>query len=414
MISSIADQALSLHDLLATIHGLVDDTFPAAMWVRCEVLAAHQKAKGYWVLQVQDPETGRESNAQVMVWKRDVPRVIGHFVRVTGQPLAAGMQILLQVRVAFSPQWGLSLTAEAIDPGFTLGQAHLETERIRAAVKNQGIWDSNRKLDAPVSFCRVALVAPGGSAGLGDVQVETRALEQAGLCEFEVHLAAFEGRNAVQELVEALARFTDADAYDAVCLVRGGGGTSGIQTLDHQSIIEAVCRCPIPVIVGIGHERDHTLLDEVAFLSLGTPSKAIGHITHKLVQQAQGGQEAWLAVEQTVQQRLEEAHSRTRSLHEESLRRVTQGLAQAEQGVARCQQELRHRSERLVEQAEQTTQAWIREALGLGPGATLSRGYAWVSGPHGPITHASDARRAPHLILHFADGDVGTQPDVPS
>jgi exodeoxyribonuclease VII large subunit len=412
MTSSPADQALSLNDLMATLHGLVEDTFPAALWVRCEVVSAQQKPKGYWVLQVQDSEAGREANAQIMVWRNAVPRVIGHFIKVMGQPLKAGMQILLQVRVGFSPQWGLSLTAEAIDPAFTLGQAHMETERIRAAIKHQGIWEANRKLPAPLSFCRVALVAPGGSAGLGDVQVETHALEQAGLCEFDVHLASFEGKNAVRELVETLERFTDDQAYDAVCLVRGGGGTAGIQTLDHQAIVEAVCRCPIPVIVGIGHERDHTLLDEVAFLSLGTPSKAIGHITHALIQQAQASQEAWLAVEQTVRQRLEEAHNRARALQEEAWRRATQGLATAEQGLASLRQEIRHRSERLVELANQSTEALVREAVGLGPGATLARGYAWVSGPEGPITQAAQARQAPHLILHFADGDMGTQPEV--
>lgn len=411
MDSSPSDQALSLDDLLSTIGALVKDTFPVPIWVRCEVKAALAKPKGFWVLEVQDPDLGRQAQARVMVWRHAVPRVIQHFAQTVGQALSPGMQILLRVKVEYSAEWGLSLIAEGIDPDFTLGQAHLETERVRGALKAQGLWERNRRLPAPPTFCRVALIAPGGSAGLGDVQVETRRLEAAGLCRFDVHLAAFEGPNAVREIVDTLNGLNDPTAYDAICLVRGGGGTSGIQTLDQQPIVEAVCRCPIPVFVGIGHERDHTLLDEVAFLSLGTPSKAIGHITHTLMQQAQAAQEAWVAIEQTVRQRLDDAEQRTRALREETHRRAEQGLAQAELAMERLHQEMALRSGRLLERAEEDSQALMREALGLGPASTLARGYVWVSGPQGPITQAHHARAADHLTLHFADGDVATHPE---
>lgn len=408
-----AEQAIALGDLLAVLSGMVEDAFPLPMWIRCEIVSAQPKPKGYWVLQIQDPDRGRQAQAQVMVWRQAVPRVVGHFAQVTGQPLAAGMQILLQVRLAYSGQWGLSLTAEGIDPEFSVGQAQREAERIRGALKAAGVWDLNRHLPAPLGFSRVALVAPGGSAGLGDVQAETARLEKLGLCAFDVHLAAFEGPNAEREIVDALGRLTDPQRYDAVCLVRGGGGTAGLQTLDTRATVEAVCRCPIPVLVGIGHERDHTLLDEVAFLSLGTPSKVVGHLLHTIVQQAQRMQEAWMTTVQVTQQHLEEATLRTRTHYQEVQQRAAQGLHAAEQQVARDWQETGHLSRRLVERAEDTAVALVQEALGLGPQAALARGFAWVSGPRGPITRAAAAAACSQLTLHFADGDTPVQPENP-
>ena len=215
--TTLAEQSIELGDLLATLEGMVAESFPFPLWIRCEIVAAHAKPKGYWVLQIQDTERGRQAQAQVMVWRQAVPRVVGHFAHVTGRALEAGMQVLLQIRLAYSPQWGLSLTAEAIDPEFSVGQAQRELERVRGVLKTKGLWDLNRRLTAPLGFSRVALVAPGGSAGLGDVQAETARLEKLGLCQFETHLAAFEGPRAEQEIVNVLERLHNPERYDAVC-----------------------------------------------------------------------------------------------------------------------------------------------------------------------------------------------------
>lgn len=411
--ASTSPEHIGLHDLLATLGGLVEASFPLPLWVKCDVVSALAKPKGYWVLQVQDSDLGRQAQAQVMVWRSAIPRVITHFERQTGQRLQAGMQILLQVSVRFSPEWGLSLTAERIDPAFTVGQAQLAVDRIRAAVQAKGLWDANRRLPAPLTFSRVALVAPGGSAGLGDVQAETQRLEAAGLCRFDVTLAAFEGVNAVREVTQALQAFTDPTAYDVVCVIRGGGGSAGLQTLNDQGVVEALCRCPIPVLVGMGHERDRSLLDEVAHLSLGTPSKVVGHITHTLIQQARDIEDHWAHMTQAVHRHLELAQHRVQALNEEAQRHALAGVVQAEQAVAHHWQELRHRSWQWVERAEQRTEGWMREALGLGPAHTLARGYAWVQGPEGPLTHAAAAQQAPVLTLHFADGAVRARPEIP-
>jgi exodeoxyribonuclease VII large subunit len=403
---------IGLHDLLATLGGLVESSFPMPLWVNCEVVSALAKPKGYWVLQVQDSERGRQAQAQIMVWRSALPRVVTHFERTTGQRLAAGMQILLQVSVRFSPEWGLSLTAERIEPAFTVGQAQLEADRIRAAVMAKGLWEANRRLPAPLTFARVALIAPGGSAGLGDVQADTRRLEAAGVCRFDTHLAAFEGVNAVREVTQVLRSFTDPTAYDAVCLIRGGGGTSGLLTLNHQDVVEAICRCPIPVLVGMGHERDRSLLDEVAHLSLGTPSKVVGHLTHTVIQQVRQIEDSLTQLTQLAKQRLEDAEHRAGALWEETHRVALAGVHQAEQTVTQTWHDLRHRSWQWVERAEVHTENLMRETLGLGPAHTLERGYAWVQGPDGPITCAKAARTAPTLTLHFADGAVGAHPET--
>ena len=327
--STPADDSLSLFDLLATLQGVVEDLFPAPLWVRCEILAAHPRAKGYWRLQVQDPNVGPEAAAEVLVWRTHVPAVIQRFERMTGQPLQAGMQVLLQVKVQHSPRWGFSLTAQAIDPAFTLGLAQLEQKRIRQALEAEGLWQAQHRLPPPEGFTQVLLLAPDGSAGLGDVQREAERLQQAGLCRFEVHAAPFEGPQAVPRLTAWFEQWTTPEAYDAILMVRGGGGTAGIQTLNHESLVRAVCRCPIPVIVGIGHERDHTLLDEVAFAQFGTPSKAIGHLTQTILEQARQAQNDWQTLEQGVARRLDQMQNELDRLNETGQHRAWQLLDEA-------------------------------------------------------------------------------------
>lgn len=430
-----AEESLSLFDLLNTLQGVVEDVFAAPLWIRCEVIAAHPRAKGYWRLQVQDPVAGGEATAEVMVWRTQVPAIIHRFERMTGHPLGAGMQVLLQVKVNFSPKWGLGLTAQAIDPAFTIGQAQMEQDRIRRTLQEEGLWQLQQRLPIPASFSHVALIAPDGSAGLGDVMRETERMETSGLCEFEVLLSPFEGPRAVTSLVALLEGLTDPTHYDAVLMVRGGGGTAGIQTLNHEALVRALCKCPIPVFVGIGHERDHTLLDEVAFGSLGTPSKAVGHIASTVVAQAQEALALWATVQQHTQRRLSDLshqvnqlerdlHQGARQLLEQAERQVghhhdqiheraERNLERAENELGQAYREIQTGSERLLERAQTSSEALIQEALTLGPQATLGRGYAWVSGPTGnAITSAIQARQTPTLTLHFKDGPLSARPEI--
>jgi exodeoxyribonuclease VII large subunit len=155
--------------------------------------------------------------------------------------------------------------------------------QIRTALSREGVIDRNRQLASPTEFCRVAVISPDGAAGLGDFKRDADILASAGLCSFNYQSARFQGLDAAIDIKNRLLSVLDAQKddlprYDAICIIRGGGSVTDLYWLNDLDLAMAVCNCPFPILTGIGHERDNTILDEIANRRFDTPSKVIGHI----------------------------------------------------------------------------------------------------------------------------------------
>lgn len=382
----LAQFLLGVGDTLRQFHG-------RPQWIRCEVAFVQAKAKGYWVLGLQETDgQGRKlAAAEALVWSQDADRVLGLFERATGEPLAAGMQILLRVELSFSPEWGLRLLGKGIDPRWTVGEAEQARQRLRRALEAEGLWELQRRLPAPADFTRVAVVAPEGSAGVEDFLREADRLAAHGLCAFEVFHAPFEGDNAPRLLPDALVR-AGAAAVDAVVVVRGGGAASGIAWLNHEAIVRAAAALPVPLITGIGHERDRTLLDDLAHTACGTPSKAAGHLVQAIVERARRAEQTWEHLGSVARARLDRADAQVDQVR----------TAVVHQALGRLDQQATH-----------VDGLW-RESVGMGPSATLERGYALVSNAAGKlIRRAADVPAHAPLTLRFADGTATVSPSPP-
>lgn len=385
---------LSLAEFLEQIGHTIATHHRGPTWIRAEIVSAEARSKGYWVLEIQDTDAkGKKiASSSVMVWYRQVPTVIHYFKRATGHDLAPGMRVLLQVEATFSQEWGFRLTAQAIDPSWTLGQAQQELDRIRQSLQAEGVWSLNKNLPPPLDFTHVAVIAPDGSAGLGDFWKEAHVLAQANICQFTVFKAAFEGPNAVRDIpaifdaIHTQHQALPAPQFDAVFVVRGGGASTGIQTLNQEAIVRSICRCPLPVIIGVGHEKDSTLLDEVAHTVLGTPSKAVGFLINRVVNNARQAWQDWDEIRQGIARRLNDAH----------------------QQLKRLMDEVQTGRERLLKQAKTDLETLLREAVGLGPNSTLSRGYVLVeqNGKTIRSIHQLPELSSPDVELRFQDGTV--------
>lgn len=378
--------SVKLTQFLDGVAGTLRQFHGMPQWVECEVAFLQAKAKGYWMLGLQETNAQgqKQAAAEAVVWSNDVDRVLGLFERVTGEPLAEGMRVLLRVELTFSAQWGMRLVCKGIDPRWTMGEAAQAQAQLRQSLVKEGLWDRNHRLPVPADYTRLAVLSPDGSAGVEDFLRETGLLEKHGLCHVQVFHAPFEGDNATRAIPAAFDQISQAGLFDAVCVVRGGGAASGIGWLNHEAIVRAAASCPFPLITGIGHERDKTLLDEIALLPQGTPSKAAAHVTQVIVERARAADRAWDSVVTQTAQRLESAGQRTDRI----LQEVSQGVLA-----------------RLDRQAS-TVDALLRETIGLGPQSTLERGYALVHDGQALVASAQQARQHPQLTLRFADGSV--------
>ncbi len=362
---------------------------PGAVWVRAEIASLTDRRHLYLDL-VQVGEDGREvAKCRATLWARERFALEGKFKRATGGGLMAGMSVLLFVTAEFHPQYGFSLHIVDAAPEFTLGDAALRLDALRKQLAREKLLNKNRRLPTPTDFTRLLVLSPAGAAGLGDFRGELDRLQAAGVLELVYIEATFQGQAAEASLLRAFeqARAAHAEqAADALVIIRGGGASRDLAWLNTEALAREVANFPIPVITGIGHARDDTILDELAHLRTDTPSKAAALIVGSILERAQETLEAY----QTVR----------------GLSRAA--LIQAEDGSQRLVERVGRAARSTLESEAARLDATMRQVLGLTPQRTLARGYALVRDAEGEvITRAAQVSAGQALELSFQDGEVG-------
>ena len=282
-------QGISLSRLLQGVASAVAQAFSAGVWTTVEVVQANLR-NGHVFLEVseRDAEGRVLAKANAAIWATTAARILPEFEQATGATLAAGIKLLVRARPVFKPQFGFSLEIDAIDPAFTLGDLEARKREIRQRLQAEGLFDRNRQLPPPWDYRRLLVVAPEGGAGLGDFRREADRLQRHGLCDFDYVFSRFQGEGAAAEITAALRSGLAAApaGLDAVVLIRGGGAVNDLAWLNDYMLAEALCRLEYPVVTGIGHERDSTVLDEVAQQKFDTPSKVVAGIEQHIVRRS--------------------------------------------------------------------------------------------------------------------------------
>jgi exodeoxyribonuclease VII large subunit len=227
---------------------------------------------------------------------------------------------------------------------YTLGELEARKQGIRAQLQAEGVFAANKQLTPPWDFNAVLVVAPLGGAGLGDFQAEADRLQALGICHFTYALSRFQGEGAPMEIRHALQAALGqetgigATPFDAVVIIRGGGAVNDLAWLNDYGLARLICDLPIPVLTGIGHERDNTVLDEVAHTRYDTPSKVIAGIEQRIIQRvgevkANFAQVANLAARASQAAR-EQASKFEMTVRLEALRHLAQGKQGASEHLA--------------------------------------------------------------------------------
>jgi exodeoxyribonuclease VII large subunit len=285
----VSRRTISLSQLLAGVAQAVAQGYPAGLWTMVEVVDARLR-NGHVFLEVAERTPGGDlaAKANAVLWAKAANSLLPDFERITGAKISPGIKLLLRLRPVFKPQYGFSLEVDAIDPEYTLGDLEAKKREIRTRLQREGLFDGNRQLPPPWDFFAVMVVAPAGAAGLGDFQVEADRYAAGGICRFAYVTSRFQGEGAAAEVrvsfLDGLTNwFQREGAYpDAVVIIRGGGAVNDLAWLNDYDLARAVCEAPVPVFTGIGHERDSTVLDEVAQQKFDTPSKVIQGISQRI------------------------------------------------------------------------------------------------------------------------------------
>ncbi|NMM20942.1 MAG: exodeoxyribonuclease VII large subunit [Rhodoferax sp.] len=278
-------KGVSLSQLLAGVSQAVAQAYRAGVWTLVEVVELRAKNGHVFIgVSERDAHGSVLAKTSAVIWQSTANTILSEFERTTGAQLAPGIKLLVRARPVFKPLHGFTLEIDAIDSEYTLGDLEARKREIRERLQAEGVFAANKMLPAPWDFSAVLVVAPEGGAGLGDFQAEANRLDKFGVCRFTYAYSRFQGEGAAKAICDALQaemkawNSRNAMPPDAVVIIRGGGAVNDMAWLNDYDLARYICDLPIPVWTGIGHERDNTVLDEVAHTRFDTPSKVIAGI----------------------------------------------------------------------------------------------------------------------------------------
>ena len=282
-------EPITLQQLNQMVASVINETFAEAVWITAELSDVRVANNGHCYMQLveKDPKRGTMlAFANAHIWNNRWWLIRDTFQQQTGQAFQSGLKVMLQVQVTMHEAYGYSLNILDVDPTYTLGEMARRRMEILKQLQADEVIDMNRELPFPALPQRIAIVSAEGAAGYGDFCHQLHDNEW-GLC-FYTHLfpAAMQGNQTESSVISALERIAlYQDLFDVVVIIRGGGATADLASFDSYEMALNVANFPIPVITGIGHDRDQTVLDRVAHTSVKTPTAAAALLIDILSQQ---------------------------------------------------------------------------------------------------------------------------------
>lgn len=269
-------ESLSLLQLNQRIARLVTDPSTQNVWVTAELSDVAVRGGHCYMELLQKDERGLQvAKARGVIWASNFHRIDAEFSAATGQRFATGLKLMVRASATMHPVYGLSLVITAVNPDYTMGDLLRRRREILMRLQKEGILEMNRQIEWTAVPLRIAVISAPGAAGYGDFI--NQLYHNPSRLRFTTRLfeAVMQGERTARSVIDALDRIAaEQDSWDGVVIIRGGGATSDLYGFEDYDLAANIAQFPLPVIVGIGHERDITLLDYVANMRVKTPTAA--------------------------------------------------------------------------------------------------------------------------------------------
>ncbi len=282
----MAIKTLSLLELNRMIREVVETNFSDTFLVTAEISELKVNARGHCYLELIEkaPDSDQPAaRARAMIWAYTFRILKPYFETTTGQSLTAGIKVLVEAEVTFHEVYGLSLNIKDIDPAYTLGEMAVKRKEIIERLRREGILEMNKQLPFPLVPQRIAIISSETAAGYQDFVHQL--LNHPGRYHFSLELfpAMMQGKEAEDTIVAALETiYTREKDFDLVTIIRGGGSQADLSSFDNYRLAQHIAQFPLPVLTGIGHEKDETVADLVAFAGLKTPTAVAEFILERV------------------------------------------------------------------------------------------------------------------------------------
>ena len=312
---------LSLRQLNLMVRDAIESALPDEYWVEAELSECRENSGHCYMELIEKDELSNTpvARASAKCWRQTWGMVKPYFERVTGQPLRAGMKVLLQVYAQYHEAYGFSWIVSDIDPTYTIGDMARKRQEIIRQLKEEGVFDLQRELRLPTFAKRIAIISAESAAGYGDFCHQLEDNEYGFRFEVTLFPAIMQGEQVEQSIIAALNQIYELQSnhissltshFDCVVILRGGGATADLSGFDTLALAENVAQFPLPIITGIGHDRDESILDMVSNTKVKTPTAAAALLIDNLLRVLERLDDASQRITYAVNQRINSQKSR--------------------------------------------------------------------------------------------------------
>ena len=399
--------SLSLSELNEVLKMSIKSAFLDVVWVRAEISELHENRNGHCYLELieKSPENDAiVAKQKATIWKNTYNMLKPYFEESTGMALAVGMKVLLAVEPTFHSVYGLSLEVCDIDPAFTVGDMAMRRAEIIRRLTDEGVVDMNKELEMPIVPQRIAVISSATAAGFGDFCDQLQDNRFGYHFYVKLFAAIMQGERTEQSVITALDQINDhIEMFDAVAIIRGGGATSDLAAFDNYNMALHCAQFPLPIISGIGHQRDDSIVDLVVHTRVKTPTAAAEFLIDCVRQYDERIENAANEVSELVSEIMTE--------NEQNLQRCVSRLSSAQQQILRQENALSGIVFRLDKSAKnaissaKNTLSLIEKSLELSdPKTLLNRGYTLTTKNGKIVKSATELKTGETIETHFADG----------
>ena len=382
----MSEPQFSLSEYLSIVQEVIQVTFNESVWVKAEIRNLSIKGGHYYLeLAEKDENTDKViASCKATIWKFSAAKMVLKFERESGIELSKDLNVLIKIKAKFDPQYGFSVNVEDIDSSYTLGDIARRYQQILERLTSEGLASKNKLLPTPFDIQNVLVIAPENAAGLGDFKKDADALDKVGVCHFVYHSATFQGNTAAMNIIDALGNglrqwaLNFDSAPDLIVIIRGGGAVNDLAYLNDYNLAALLCKRSVPIWVGIGHEKDRTILDEVANRSFDTPSKVIGGIRNLIVERTQEVLDALQKIKLLSQHQIT-AYQSQNDQYIRVIKTLAHGqINEANKALDMMRGSTQYLAQQQIKLASNQVESLIRETLLQNPRNVMAKGYGIV------------------------------------
>jgi exodeoxyribonuclease VII large subunit len=281
------NDAITLSEVQQRIKQTLEKALPESYWVTAEINELKTNAAGHCYLELVEKDADAlKARASATIWVYSYRLLKPFFETSAGRPLSAGMRVLVKAAVQYHPVYGLSLSITDIDPAYTVGELEMQRRKTIARLQADGVFGMNQELPFPLLPQRLAVISSEQAAGYQDFMEHLHNNEYGYAFHTQLFPSFMQGASAVQSMVESLALINEqCEAFDAVVIIRGGGSATDLSCFDDYELASHVAQFPLPVLTGIGHDKDESIVDMVANQPLKTPTAVAGFLIECFAEQ---------------------------------------------------------------------------------------------------------------------------------